>query len=91
MTPHNGHRDAGDKPDPFRLMRLVAIGAGDGIAAGWVALLILIEMDFQGLGTLVKTAEEGGLALAMLAGFFAVTFGMVGIAWRVMVLLPGED
>ncbi|MEL6768346.1 MAG: hypothetical protein AAFP17_14275 [Pseudomonadota bacterium] len=95
MSAGDGHRGTGQgvsgDPDPLRLIRLVATGAGDGIAAGWLALLAMIEFDFQGLGTLVKGAEDGALALAMLAGFFAVTFGMVGIAWRVMVLLPEED
>ncbi|MEM9765695.1 MAG: hypothetical protein AAF968_24880, partial [Pseudomonadota bacterium] len=52
-------RSVREDPDPFRLLRLVATGAGDGIAAGWIALLAMIEFDFQGLGTLVKGAEDG--------------------------------
>ncbi|MEM6678651.1 MAG: hypothetical protein AAF675_12350 [Pseudomonadota bacterium] len=77
--------------DPNRLIRLVATGAGDGIAAGWLLLLAMVELDFQGLGTLVKGTEDGPFALLLMASFFGVTFGMVGIAWRVMVLLPDEE
>lgn len=77
--------------DPTRLVRFVAVGAGDGIAAGWTLLLLAVEMDVQGLGTLMKSAEVGGLALAVTAGLTAVTSGMIGIAWRVMVLLPDSD
>ncbi|MEM8760710.1 MAG: hypothetical protein AAGE83_10395 [Pseudomonadota bacterium] len=91
MDASGRQRDRERRQDPFRLVRLVAIGAADGIAAGWIALLLMVELDFQGLGSLMKGTEDGGLALAMLAAFFAVTFGMVGIAWRVMVLLPEED
>ncbi|MGF1553631.1 MAG: hypothetical protein ACFBWO_14215 [Paracoccaceae bacterium] len=78
-------------PPPGRLLRLVAIGAGDGIAAGWLLLLIAVEMDVRGFGTLFKTAEAGPLALAITALMTAVTAGMLGIAWRVMVLLPDHD
>lgn len=78
-------------PDPWRLVRFVAISAGDGIAGGWTLLLLLVELDIQGLGTLVKTQPDGALAMAMLAGVFAITFSMVGIAWRVMVILPDTD
>ncbi|MEL6775117.1 MAG: hypothetical protein AAFP23_10150 [Pseudomonadota bacterium] len=79
------------KEDPNRLVRYVAVAAGDGITAGWVLLLVAVEMDVQGFGTLMKTAEVGGLALAVSAGLTAVTFGMLGIAWRVMAILPHED
>lgn len=81
-----------NKPhDPYRLMRYVAISAGDGIAAGWTFLLALLWLDIGGLGTLVHGAADGAMAVVVLAMSFAVTFGFVGIAWRVMVLLPDED
>ncbi|MEM7529780.1 MAG: hypothetical protein AAF416_19275 [Pseudomonadota bacterium] len=77
--------------DPYRLLRFVATGAADGIAAGWILLIAMVELNFQGVGSLVKGAEDGALALLMLAFFFGITFGMVGIAWRVMVLLPDDE
>jgi len=78
-------------PDPYRLFRYVALGAGEGVVAGWVLLLIMIRLDLTGLGGLIHRAADGALALVMLLAFFAITFGMVGIAWRVMVLLPDEE
>lgn len=77
--------------DPYRLFRYVALGAGEGIVAGCVLLLILLRLDVMGLDTLFREAENGTLALALMFFLFGITFGMVGIAWRVMVLLPGEN
>ncbi len=79
------------KPDPYRLFRHVALGAGEGIVAGWVLLMIMLRLDLMGLGALIHGSADGATALVMLLGFFAITFGMVGIAWRVMVLLPDEE
>jgi len=79
------------KYDPYRLMKYVAVSAGDGIAFGWVLLLVMLQFDAMGLGRLVHGAENGAVALYILLMSFGVTFGFVGIAWRVMVLLPDED
>ena len=76
--------------DPYWLVKYVAVSAGDGIAAGWTFLLALIWLDIGGMGTLIHGTEDGPLALYVLIMSFAVTFGFVGIAWRVMVMLPGE-
>ena len=76
--------------DPYRLIKYVALGAGEGVIAGWVFLMIVIKMDMMGLGGLIHRSESGVLGLIMLLWFFGITFGMVGIAWRVMVLLPDE-
>lgn len=77
--------------DPYKLMRYVAISAGDGIAAGWTFLLALLWLDIGGLGTLVHNSASGPMAVVIMAMSFAVTFGFVGIAWRVMVLLPDQE
>ncbi|MEM1343697.1 MAG: hypothetical protein AAGI34_03840 [Pseudomonadota bacterium] len=76
--------------DPYHLMKYVALAAADGIAAGWTLLLLLLWLDIGGFGTVVRSAEDGMLAMTMLAVFFGITFGMVGIAWRLMVILPNE-
>jgi hypothetical protein len=78
------------KPDPYRLVRYVALGAGEGVFAGWAILMAVVKLDLMGLGGLIDRSADGALALVMLLGFFGITFGMVGIAWRVMVLLPDE-
>lgn len=79
------------KHDAYRLFRYVALGAGEGIVAGCVVLLLILKLDLMGLDTLFRSSENGTLALALLFFLFGITFGMVGIAWRVMVLLPDED
>ncbi len=78
------------KDDPYWLIRYVAISAGEGIAAGWVLLLILIYMDIGGLGSLVHSSDTGAVALIVLLVSFAVTFGVVGIGIRVMFDLPKD-
>lgn len=77
--------------DPWRLFRYVMIAALDGVAAGWTVVLILIWRDFAGLGTRVHGSEDGAIALIILLMSFGITFSLVGIGWRVMVLLPDED
>jgi hypothetical protein len=79
------------RQDPNRLLKYVAVSAGDGIAAGWTFLLALLWLDIGGLGTLVHGSPDAVIALIILMMSFGVTFGFVGIAWRVMVMLPGED
>jgi len=76
--------------DPYWLIKYVAVSAADGIAAGWTFLLLLIWLDIGGFGTLVNGSEDGPLALYVLLMSFALTFGFVGIAWRVMVMLPDD-
>ena len=87
MTPDSREKY---RQDPYWLVKYVAVSAADGVAAGWVFLLILLTMDIGGLGTLVHGAAQGATALFILLASFAVTFGFVGIAWRVMVMLPDE-
>lgn len=77
--------------DPYRLMKYVAVAAGDGIAAGWTCVLALLWLDVAGLGTLVHGPGGGLTPLIVLLVSFGVTFGFVGIAWRVMVMLPDEE
>ena len=76
--------------DPYRLFRYVALGAGEGVIGGWIILMALKYQDILGIGSLIDGSPQGGLALLMMLIFFGITFGMVGIAWRVMVLLPEE-
>ena len=79
-----------DRRDPYWLMRYVAHSALDGIAAGWTFLLILLWFDIGGLGGLVHGSDSWVAALAILLVSFGMTFGFVGIGWRVMVLMPDD-
>ena len=82
---------AAPDPDPTRLMRFVAKHAFHGALAGWTCLLAFLWLDLGGLGDLVANSPSGELISAMLAGAFGVTFGLVGIVWGVLVVLPHED
>lgn len=77
--------------DPWWLVKYVLISAMDGVAAGWTFLLILLWLDIGGLGTLVHGADNGAVALLVLLLSFGVTFSLVGLGWRIMVLLPEDD
>lgn len=79
------------KDDPYRLMKFVAVGAGDGIAFGWFMLLVLKWMDVAGIGALIDGSSSGPLAMVLMLIWFGITFGMVGIGYRVMVVLPLLD
>lgn len=76
------------KTDPNWLMKFVAIGAADGIAFGWLVLLTFSWMDVMGIGTLLHESRSGLLAMVIMLIQFGITFGMVGIGYRVMVVLP---
>ncbi|MGG7568469.1 hypothetical protein ACQ5SO_20130 [Rhodovulum sp. DZ06] len=77
--------------DPFKLVRFVAKHALHGVLAGWTTLLAILWLDIGGFGTLVHGSEDRELISAMLAGAFGTTFGLVGIMWGVLVILPDED
>ena len=81
---------ADQMPNPYRLVRYTTLGATEGIVAGWIMLLALKYLNITGLGTLINHSAQGQLALVMMLVFFGIRFGMVGIAWRLMVLLPDE-
>ena len=74
--------------DPNRLVRFVLRHSLAGVMGGWTFLLALLWLDIGGVGTLVRAAEQRELITAMMAGAFGVTFGLVGLAWGVLVVLP---
>ena len=78
------------RPHEYRLPIYVAIGALEGAIAGWFLLGALMMLDIQGIGSLITRVDAGFLMFQLAVIFFGITFGMVGIAWRVMVLLPDE-
>ena len=78
------------RPHQYRLPIYVAIGALEGAIAGWFTLGALMLLDVQGIGSLIAGVDAGFLMFQLAIIFFGITFGMVGIGWRVMVLLPDE-
>ncbi|GMG82551.1 hypothetical protein LNKW23_17640 [Paralimibaculum aggregatum] len=91
MTGHPSQRPPrGHGTDPNRLIRYVGLAALEGVIAGWIFLMVLLRMDIGGLGSLVEGSADAAMALVILLMSFGVTFGFVGIAWKVMVMLPGQ-
>lgn len=78
-------------PDPYRVVRYVAVGALEGVLGGWVLLGVMLWLDVFGLQSVLERAADRQVAFLMLAAFFAITFSLVGLVWRVMVLLPEEN
>ena len=78
------------KRDDYRLMRYTMLGACEGMISGWIILLALKHLDVMRIGTLIQGSDQGALVLVLALAFFGITFGMLGIAWRLMVLLPDE-
>lgn len=72
------------------LVRFMLRHAATGIAVGWALMLTAIWADLGGLGRLLAGSPDGGLATALLAILFAITFGAVGIGVGVMSL-PWRD
>ncbi|MEL7154468.1 MAG: hypothetical protein AAFN51_11890 [Pseudomonadota bacterium] len=81
---------AGPRHDPYRLMRYTLLGVGEGVVAGWVTLLLFKNLDIGRVRSLIDGSDQGGLVLVVALALFGITFGMLGIAWRLMVLLPDE-
>ncbi len=77
--------------DPYRVVRYVVRGALEGAIGGWVLLGCLMALDVQGIATLIRGSDAGFLMFQLAVVMFAITFGSVGIGFRVMVLLPDEE
>jgi hypothetical protein len=72
-------------------MRFMVRHALTGVMAGWTVLLLLLNFDIGGLGALIdRSASPDGWTAAM-ALLFGSSFGMIGIVWGVLVLLPDEE
>lgn len=68
------------------LVRFMLSHAASGVAVGWAFLLAILWLDVSGLGTRLAASPDGGLATAVLAVLFAITFGAVGIGIAVINL-----
>ncbi len=75
-------------PKPPKLVRFMAYHAINGIAIGCTMLLVMIWIDFAGLGTMLKT-DTSGIATFLLFFQTSLTFG--GISMAIAVMNLGED
>jgi hypothetical protein len=70
--------------------RRLFLWTADGVAAGWVLLLMLVWTDVGRIGTLMRASEHGELSMALLAAVFGVTFGFWGLLVGA-ILSPGGE
>ncbi len=68
-----------------RLVRFMFRNAAIGIAAGWIFLGMLLWADVGGLYSLIAHSRLGHVALFLLFGGFAVTFGAAGVSSAVLL------
>lgn len=75
---------------PPRLVRLFLVHGSIGLALAAAFTALLIWFDVAHLGHLITSSPVGWLAAFMLVWFFAITFGGVQIAIRVMSMADQE-
>ncbi len=68
-----------------RLVRFMLRNAAIGIVAGWIFLGMLLWADVGGLYSLMAHSRFGHIALFLLMGGFAVTFGAAGVSSAVLL------
>ncbi len=68
-----------------RLVRFMLRHAALGILAGWLLLAGLLWADVGGLYTLIAHSRFGHVALFLLMGGFAVTFGAAAVSSAVLL------
>lgn len=56
-----------------------------GVAVGWAFVGALLGLDVGGFGSLVLGSSSKFVALALLAVFFAITFGSAAVATAVLM------
>lgn len=75
----------------FSLIRFLAVNCAMGVMLGWMLLASLLWSDAMGLGGLVSRAEHPVQVVAILAAFFAITFGPAVMGTAVMMLPAPRD
>ncbi len=68
-----------------RLVRFMLRNAGIGILAGWFLLGMILWADVGGLYSLIVTSRFAHVAIFLLMGGFAITFGAAGVASAVLL------
>lgn len=74
-----------------RLMRLLAINLGIGIALAVIMVAGLLALDTHHLRTLIFHDRSGFLAVAVMLGGFIVTFGSIAMGSAIMWQARSDD
>lgn len=62
-----------------------------GIGFGWTMVAVLLFVDYGGLWSLISNSSIGPVALALMLGGFAITFGSVGMGLAIFSLDYDQD
>lgn len=72
------------------LFRFLGLNCAAGIAASWLFLAGIVWLDVGGLGGMLANSPDRYVALGLLLGGFAVTFGSAAMATAVWLMPYGE-
>ncbi|MFG1477347.1 hypothetical protein V5F53_01625 [Xanthobacter sp. V4C-4] len=75
---------------PF-LVRFLVVHAAVGVSLAVLFVGALVAFDVASLGTLLRTSQDGALALVLLTFGLGVTFGSVQMGFAVMLMSDGEE
>lgn len=73
------------------LVKFLAVHLAVGIGAGWTVLGLLFWIDVGGMRSLIVNSGDTFVAVAMLAIFFALTFGSLAMGTGIMGLGRGPS
>lgn len=75
---------------PF-LVRFLVTHAIVGVSLAVLFVGALVGFDIAGLGTLMRTSQDGLLALVLLTFGLGITFGSVQMGFAVMLMSDGDE
>jgi hypothetical protein len=73
------------------LVKFLAVHLAVGIGAGWTVLGLMFWIDVGGMRSLIVNSGDAVVAVAMLAIFFALTFGSLAMGTGIMGLGRGPS
>jgi hypothetical protein len=73
------------------LVKFLAVHLAVGIGAGWTVLGLMFWIDVGGMRSLIVNSGDTVVAVAMLAIFFALTFGSLAMGTGIMGLGRGPS
>jgi hypothetical protein len=81
----------GAPQNDYRLLYFLGHHAVTGVMAAAVVVYLIVKLDLFGLGTLLETSRDGGVALLLLFVGLGATFGGLAMATAVFMLPKDED
>jgi len=79
------------KPSVPSLLVFLGRHCAIGVSVGFLLIFLLIFGNALGLGDLLRHSEDSWIAVALLAGGFAVTFGSLSMGTAIFLLPRQQD